>query len=180
MSLLCEWRKWDPENFPYVLDMDAAVLECDSWKPRVVKHRSWGDATGAPDFCLPGDKRLHLGLIPVPFIGDMMNASIYILMINPGLGPADYFEYEVPSFQQALRDNLRQEHKPGVMPFLFLDPPVRLARWFRLLGPKAQGSHRRVSRIEVYLLGMRARNVGAQARSYPACSLSQRRIWIKS
>ncbi len=122
MSLLCEWRKWDPEKYPYVLDMDAAVLECDSWKPRVVKHRSWEEATGAPDFCMSGDKRLHLGLIPVPFIGDMRNASIYILMINPGLGPADYFEYKVPSFQQALRDNLRQEHKDGDIPLLFLDP----------------------------------------------------------
>ena len=122
MSLLCEWRKWDLENFPYVLDMDADVLESDSWKPWIAKYRGWRKATEAPDFCKSGDKRLHLGLIPVPFIGDMRNASIYILMLNPGLGPGDYFEYKVPGFQQALLANLRQEKISGVMPFVFLDP----------------------------------------------------------
>jgi len=122
VSLLSEWRKWDPENFPYVLDMDSDVLESCRWEPWVAKYRSWQKATGDPDFCKSDDKRLHLGLYPVPFIGDMQNASIYILMLNPGLGPGDYFEYEVPCFQQTLLANLRQEKKPGVMPFVFLDP----------------------------------------------------------
>ena len=27
VSLLKEWRKWDPEDFPCVLDMDADVLK---------------------------------------------------------------------------------------------------------------------------------------------------------
>ena len=139
MSLLCEWRKWDPENFPYVLDMDADVLKSPDWKPRVVKHHSWRKATKDPDFCKSGDRRLHLGLIPVPFVGDMLNASIYILMINPGLGPADYFEYEVPSFQQALRANLRQEHRPGGIPFVFLDPQFAWHGGFRYWDQKLKG-----------------------------------------
>ena len=122
MSLLREWRKWDPEDFPYVLDMDADVLESPSWKPSVAKYRSWRKATGAPDFWKSDDKRLHLGLIPVPFMGDMLNASIYVLMLNPGLGPGDYFEYKVPSLRRALIANLRQERIPGVMPFVCLDP----------------------------------------------------------
>lgn len=122
MSLLDEWRKWDPENFPYVLDMDAGVLESSKWKPWVAKYRSWQEATEDPDFCKSGDKRLHLGLIPGPFIGDMRNASIYILMLNPGLGPGDYFEYKVPGLRKALLANLRQEHITGVLPFVFLDP----------------------------------------------------------
>ncbi len=122
MSLLREWRKWDPEEFPYVLDMDADVLESPSWKPSVARYRSWRKATGDPDFCKSADKRLHLGLIPVPFMGDMLNASIYVLMLNPGLGPGDYFEYKVPSLRRALIANLRQERIPGVMPFVCLDP----------------------------------------------------------
>lgn len=139
MNLLCEWRKWDPDNFPHVLHVDADVLECDSWKPGVVKYGSWEKATGAADFCKSGDRRLHLGLIPVPFMGDMLNASIYILMINPGLGPADYFEYEVPSFQQALRANLRQEHRPGGIPFVFLDPQFAWHGGFRYWDQKLKG-----------------------------------------
>ena len=122
MSLLNEWRKWDSGDFPYVLDTDANVLESSSWKPWTAKYRGWRKATGDPDFCKSEDKRLHLGLIPVPFMGDMLNASIYVLMLNPGLGPGDYFEYKVPSFRQALLANLRQERITGVMPFVYLDP----------------------------------------------------------
>ena len=122
MSLLNEWRKWDSGDFPYVLDRDANVLESPSWKPWTAKYRGWRKATGDPDFCKSEDKRLHLGLIPVPFMGDMLNASIYVLMLNPGLGPGDYFEYKVPSFRQALLANLRQERITGVMPFVSLDP----------------------------------------------------------
>ena len=88
----------------------------------VAKYRSWRKATGAPDFCKSDDKRLHLGLIPVPFLGDMLNASIYVLMLNPRLGPGDYFEYKVPSLRRALIANLRQKRIPGVMPFVCLDP----------------------------------------------------------
>ena len=122
MNLLSEWSKWDPENFPYVLHTDADVLESPSWKPWVAKYRSWREATRAPDFCKSDDKRLHLGLIPIPFVGDMLNASVYVLMLNPGLGPGDYFEYRVPGLRKTLLANLRQKHKVGVMPFLFLDP----------------------------------------------------------
>ncbi len=122
MNLLNEWRKWDPEDFPYVLDRDAAILESPSWKPWVAKFRGWQEATDAPDFCTSGDERLHLGLIPVPFIGDMLNASIYVLMLNPGLGPGDYFEYKVPRLRRALLANLRQEFKTEATPFVFLDP----------------------------------------------------------
>ena len=51
----------------------------------------------------------------------MRNASIYVLMLNPGLGPGDYFEYKVPSYRRALLANLRQKRKKGVMPFVCLD-----------------------------------------------------------
>lgn len=139
MSLLCEWSKWDPKRFPYVLDMDNEDLASCSWKPWVVKYRCWRAATEARDFCKSSDNRLHLGLIPVPFVGDMKNASIYILMINPGLELGDYFEYEVPCFQQALRDNLRQKHKNGVMPFLFLDPQFAWHGGFRYWHRKLKG-----------------------------------------
>ena len=122
MNLLNEWRKWDSRDFPYVLDKDADFLQSHRWKPWVAKYRGWREAIGDPEFCKSGDKRLHLGLIPIPFVGDMLNAYVYILMLNPGLGPGDYYEYEVPDFREALLANLRQERIPGVLPFVFLDP----------------------------------------------------------
>jgi hypothetical protein len=59
----------------------------------------------------------------MPFFGDVRHASIYVLLLNPGLGPSDYYgEYEVPEYRAALLANLRQQHRNGVLPFLFLDP----------------------------------------------------------
>lgn len=58
----------------------------------------------------------------MPFLGDLRHASVYILLLNPGLGATDYFgEYEVPAFRRATIDNLHQ--KPGrPYPFYVLDP----------------------------------------------------------
>ncbi len=88
-----------------------------------VTRGGWRETIQAPDFCAPGDKRLHLGLLPQPFFGDVRNASIYVLLLNPGLGPSDYYgEYEVPKYRAALLANLKQRPASGVRPFLFLDP----------------------------------------------------------
>lgn len=130
MDLLSEWRKWNSKSFPHVLKADAKVLNrlskehvAKHRKERVAEHRSWDEAMQDRDFCEPNDQRLHLGLLPIPFMGDMLNASIYVLMLNPGLSPCDYYgKYQVPTFRQALLANLRQERREGVMPFVSLDP----------------------------------------------------------
>lgn len=86
-------------------------------------HRSWAAATRAPDYCAPGDTCLHLGLIPQPFVGNVLRASIYILLLNPGLSPDDYYgEYQVPAYRRALLANLKQRWRGETMPFIFLDP----------------------------------------------------------
>jgi hypothetical protein len=59
----------------------------------------------------------------MPFVGDLLRASIYVLLLNPGVGPHDYFgEYEVPAYRNALLANLRQQFGAGQLPFTFLDP----------------------------------------------------------
>ncbi len=123
MDLLSEWHKWDSNSFPHMLEADADVLKSRWSEQYVAKHRSWDEAIQDHDFCEPNDTRLHLGLLPTPFMGDMRNASIYVLMLNPGLSPCDYYgEYQISPFRQALLANLRQERLEGVMPFISLDP----------------------------------------------------------
>ncbi len=64
---------------------------------------------------------LHSGLFPVPHIGDIRNANLFILMLNPGFSHEDYIaENHFPSFRRALKDNLKQNKMP--YPFLFLNP----------------------------------------------------------
>lgn len=82
----------------------------------------WRAAHREPDFGALGDRRLHLGLLPVPFVGDLRRASVYILLLNPGLGATDYFgEYEVPAFRRASLQNLKQQPRRRY-PFFVLDP----------------------------------------------------------
>ncbi len=41
------------------------------------------------------DRWLHTGLLPMPYIGYLKKASIFILTLNPGLKPLDYYsEYQ--------------------------------------------------------------------------------------
>jgi hypothetical protein len=59
----------------------------------------------------------------MPFLGDVRRASVYVLLLNPGLGPHDYYaEYEVPTFKAAVLANLRQDFSDNTERFLFLDP----------------------------------------------------------
>lgn len=121
-DLLGAWAAWKPREPPFVLEVDRPILESESSVAATVSFSSWQAAHESQDFCAPRDTRLHLGLIPTPFVGNMRRASVYVLLLNPGLGPQDYFgEYEVRDFRAALLANLRQDFRDGE-PFLFLDP----------------------------------------------------------
>lgn len=123
VDLLDRWGEWRAGSAPYILDADRDLLASKRSIDASVVRTSWRQAFSADDFCAPGDARLHLGLLPQPFIGDLQHASIYLLLLNPGLSPDDYFgEYEVPSFGDAMVANLKQQFSNNSLPFLFLDP----------------------------------------------------------
>jgi hypothetical protein len=123
MNLLDAWAQFQPELPPFVLDDDRAQLPTNPASGSCVVHKDWDSAIRATDFCVPGDTRLHLGLLPIPFVGDLRRAKIYILLLNPGLGPHDYYgESEVPAYRNALLRNLKQSFRGRTIPFLFLDP----------------------------------------------------------
>ena len=123
MNLLDEWSAWQTESAPFILAADREVLTARRCIDRLITFTSWAQACGDADFGRPGDKRLHVGLLPHPFCGDLRNAAVYILLLNPGLGPHDYFgEFEVPAFRAAVINNLKQQFPIGSIPFFLLDP----------------------------------------------------------
>ena len=72
----------------------------------------------------PKDSRFHLGLLPQPWLGDPSSASVFILLLNPGLNPVDYYsEFRVATYRKALLDNLRLR-SGREFPLLFLDPEL--------------------------------------------------------
>ncbi len=61
----------------------------------------------------------HLSLLPQPYHGDLDNAEILLLLINPGLSACDYHvEQNYPAFREDLIASIRQERRNHI----FLDP----------------------------------------------------------
>lgn len=133
MGLLEEWAAWHEGDTPFVLEADRHVLFRDSRSAAAITtFKSWRAAHCADDFCKPGDKTLHLGLLPQPFCGDVRRALVYVLGLNPGLGPHDYFgEYQVPEFRQAVCDNLKLRFSKTQLPFRPLEPQFSWHGGFR-------------------------------------------------
>ncbi|MDZ4386582.1 MAG: hypothetical protein U0998_05090 [Moraxellaceae bacterium] len=124
MSLLKAWSCWQPSTAPFLLDADIPAFE-KHLKPKnlQVTLESWEAARDSNDFCSPIDSRFHMGLLPQPFMGNVSNAKVYVLLLNPGLGPHDYYaEYQVTAYREALMRNLHQSFRSDDLPFLFLDP----------------------------------------------------------
>jgi hypothetical protein len=122
MNLLTEWARWKCGSPPYVLDADRPVL-MSSRSRQWLDTATWPNVYRGDTFCAPGNTKLHLGLLPQPFFGDLRRASIYILLLNPGVRPADYYgEYAVPAYRKALLAILKQEFAANSIPFQFLDP----------------------------------------------------------
>lgn len=122
VTLLEAWAKFRDGDAPYCLPEDRPVLESERMASRIVVHRSWQAASRDPQLGDPSDKRLHLGLLPVPFVGDLRTASIYVLLLNPGHVPADYVaEYESEAFRSAAIASIRQKHRRPPA-FHMLDP----------------------------------------------------------
>lgn len=140
MSLLNVWREWEIGSPPYILKGDDVLLSRAGADSRIAVNPSRESYTQRDDFGRPGDIRLHLNLIPIPFVGDLARARIVVLLLNPGLEPDDYFaEFTVPGFRDRLLDNLRQEFKHPRYPFVYLDPALSWHSGYRWWHGKFQG-----------------------------------------
>ena len=54
------------------------------------------------------ENALHLQLQPMPYVGCLGEADIFLAMINPTVGPPDYVDAQCPEFRQLRSDNLEQ------------------------------------------------------------------------
>lgn len=118
-KFISSWKKFRPDRAPYIFPGDECLLDEEGLYCR---SQDWHAFVKDPEFGDPGkdSSLLHFDLLPVPFVGNLETASVFLLMLNPGFGPHDYFgEYEVPGFREALLNNLHQVRRNR---FLFLEP----------------------------------------------------------
>jgi hypothetical protein len=124
-ELISIWKNFEPEKMdpkaPLILPRDEPLLDKQLHrKVHYCRFQNWEDyikgEIGAPS----DDKELHLGLLPIPYIGNLEKASVFVLMLNPSFGHDDYYgEYKVREFRDALIDNL---HQTSDCSFMFFQP----------------------------------------------------------
>lgn len=103
---------------PYILTEDEILIEKKELR---LSYNCFEDYIGRDNF-VKKDDRIHDGLIPIPYDGDILNAKIYILTLNPGFGPHDYYaEYNNPEFRKARIQQLRQPRMYNDFPFPFME-----------------------------------------------------------
>jgi hypothetical protein len=93
-----------PQEPPYVLEGDISSL--DEFDNKV-----------KPEF------QVHRELLPEPFIGNVQDASVVLLNMNPAYEEAERTFHLDPAFRSIARANLAQAPLPH--PFYFLDPSGR-------------------------------------------------------
>lgn len=113
------WRVCRFDTPPFILPDDESEIP-DNMRSL---YQSFDEFIVGDKFGQIEDKSLHVGLLPIPYIGNLSGASVFILMLNPGLSPGDYFAEQGNSeFKEAHLRNLRQENGGDEFPFFFLDP----------------------------------------------------------
>lgn len=112
-TLVQHWNKAPLDVAPFLHPDDQIILKRAS---PVTSYAGFTDelASGAVK-----PKTFHLSLMPVPYFGDLDNAGVIILLLNPGLHASDYMlEERFPEFRDELRSVIRQESRGNP----FLDP----------------------------------------------------------
>lgn len=135
--LVQEWRGFHQEDgFPHVFPADRGIISADRYRD----FSSFEEYILSFEFGDDKDTRFHLGLLPIPYIGSLDQASVFILMLNPGLSPGDYFaETEYRTYRECLVRNIHQDQRDEQYPFLFLNPELAWHPGFEYWESKLRG-----------------------------------------
>ena len=135
-ELIAAWRDWAGAGAQGLLKGDEALCEDPG---RCGWIRSWEDYRASGRWASKDDQ-FQLGLLPVPYVGNLSEAKVWILLLNPGCGPLDFFgEDRVPEYRQAILDNLLQNDAARRRGFFYLDPEFSWSGGFRYWHGKLRG-----------------------------------------
>jgi hypothetical protein len=115
------WKRCKLDKPPFAHPDDLPVLQ--QKEGTFLSTRSFNTYIAGERFGHSEDERLHLSLRPVPYLGNLAKAKIFILLLNPGLAYSDYWaESKSKEFCQRLKSNLHQSFDGIEFPFFKLDP----------------------------------------------------------
>jgi len=110
------WKELNLASKPYIHPRDTAlsIKLCHSFSDLkdYYETRYWND-----------NGIFHTDLMPIPYIGNIQSAKIFLLTKNPGFSLSDYYsEHSSVAFEAEQKRNLLQNHSDSEFPFLFLNP----------------------------------------------------------
>lgn len=121
-ELIDGWETSISQGSPYMFPGDKETLQEANHKRFICPCQSLDKFNLGKEFANRDDSKLHLELIPVPWVGDVRQASVFILSLNPGFDPLSYFSETRQDLRDALLANVRQEKLDSEFPFMALNP----------------------------------------------------------
>lgn len=123
MDLIEFWGSFEAKSSPYYHPLDKDIILRNYKNHFKESSQEFNEYLLSDAFGSFGDNRMELSLLPVPFAGDLNNAKIIILLLNPGLNYGDYHsESNFPNYKKRVLKNLKQDFSDTDFPFLWLDP----------------------------------------------------------
>jgi hypothetical protein len=118
-NLISEWQNFDSTKKPFIYEQDKEIIENSDTSNFIYSYSDYVKQIGE---VMANRNKFHLGLLPIPFIGDIQKAKVFILMANPGFGSSNYkAEYECEPFRKSIDKNLHQDID-NEFPFYTLNP----------------------------------------------------------
>jgi hypothetical protein len=158
-AVVADWKRCLRSGSPYIFPRDRILQNRRVRRKLTVAVPDFATFVRSRAFDQRKDSKLHLGLIPRPYAGNLNRAKVFILMLNAGLNPGDYFGEELPSFSKAAARNLRQQNRTDKYPFFLLNPKFSWHPGFRYWNSKlykiseiiCKKKHFRMQRALAYL-----------------------------
>lgn len=117
-NLIEFWKQLDQDTFPRIHREDFAILK--NHPDLLSTFKTWSSFVKEHDWTQDQERRkLQTSLVPVPYVGNLENAKIYVLMLNPGFLPICHW---AESHNTTLTDGLWQNLYQTTDEFLFLNP----------------------------------------------------------
>lgn len=116
--LIHAWREWEVSEENLLPGDEVLRGDCED---QTLYFKSYSEFASSESFWDSKETRVHLGLLPIPYVGCLQRAQMLILLANPGLHVGDYYAEEFnKAYRKSLILNIYQEEQD--YPFLFLNP----------------------------------------------------------
>lgn len=119
------WRTISLSKPPFIHSEDLPAMQQYSPDLLTLPTANFRQFLASQRFGDFSDHRFHFSLLPIPYLGDLNRADIFLLQLNPGLNLINYYaEWNVPAFRRRVERSVRQELDGVEFPFYSLDPEL--------------------------------------------------------